>query len=91
MNQVSRRLCATLAVTGFAVLSAGLAPLTAHAGPSCPTLGLPSQVERHILDKAGQGIDALHQYVWMSRSIFQLDLHEVAAWIEAREQSPQCR
>jgi hypothetical protein len=91
MTRVSRRLFAPLAVASIAVLSAVLAPVTAHAGPSCPTLGLPSQVERHILDKAGQGIDALRQYVWITRSVFQLDIHEVAAWVEAREQSPQCR
>jgi len=41
------------------------------------TEGLPMHVAARVSEKAEQGITALRQYVWISRSVNQLDLRSL--------------
>jgi hypothetical protein len=41
------------------------------------TEGLPHHVAERVTEKAAQGITALRQYVWISRSVNQLDLRSL--------------
>lgn len=49
------------------------------------TDGLPPHVARHVEQKAAQGITALRQYVWISRSVNQLDLRSLLKGDESRD------
>jgi hypothetical protein len=54
------------------------APATAAA---CPGESM-SFLQRRVLQKADQGVDALRQYIWITRAMYQLDIVETVAWIE---------
>jgi hypothetical protein len=41
------------------------------------TDGLPPHVARHVEQKAAQGITELRRYVWITRSVNQLDLRSL--------------
>ena len=48
------------------------------------TNGLPTHVAARVEQKAAQGITALRQYVWISRTVNQLDLRSLL-----REEAPE--
>jgi len=57
------------------------------AGPSesdCAALASPNRLEQRLLDKAGQGIDSLRQYIFITRGIHGYDIYEVVKWMDAR-------
>jgi len=39
-------------------------------------------LQRRILDHASKGLDELRRYVWITRSIYQLDMVDTVAWID---------
>jgi hypothetical protein len=70
----------------FLVSCAGAAWAQQRDEPPVPvkTDGLPLHVARHVEEKAAQGITALRQYVWISRSVNQLDLRTLV-----KEEEPE--
>ena len=43
-----------------------------------------TKLQGRIVEKATQGIRPLHQFVWRTRMIYQLDLMESVAWLDQR-------
>jgi hypothetical protein len=50
----------------------------------CAALAAPNRLEQRLLDKAGQGIDTLRQYIFITRGIHGYDMFEVVKWMDAR-------
>ena len=67
-----------------------LAPLFARADTICAPLAPLTEQQRTIIHKAEQGVDALRQYIYRTRAIYQLDMMDVVGWIDARRQAEDC-
>jgi hypothetical protein len=50
----------------------------------CAALAAPNRLEQRLLDKAGQGVDTLRQYIFITRGIHGYDMFEVVKWMDAR-------
>jgi hypothetical protein len=72
-----------------------IAPLQAHAqhalvttatttNAECAGAAHLSDVQGRIVEKAAQGIVPLRQFVWRTRTIYQLDTRETVAWLDQR-------
>ena len=80
-----------LAAAGMAAaLLFNTAPAQARTSTSCPTLGLPSAVEQHVAAEASAGVDALRRYISITEAVYQLNMDEVAQWLDARRQATGC-
>lgn len=84
MNPFVRSLAGT-AVS--AVLSVSLAGPAVAADAPCKSLGY---VQKRVVEKADQGIDALRNYVFVTRGIHQLDMAEIAVSLDGWRASGRC-
>ena len=50
----------------------------------CPALPAPGGVQKRIVEKAAQGVDALRDFIYITRGIYALDMFEVVGWLDAR-------
>lgn len=58
---------------------------------SCPPAQAMTSLQHRIVAKAAQGPDALRDFVFITRGIYQLDMASTAAWLdEARESRRAC-
>lgn len=55
-------------------------PETEAACRQAPTTSL----QQRLIDKSDQGVEALRQFVFNTRMIYQLDVQEVADWVTAQ-------
>lgn len=62
---------------------------TAPSAAACARAAATSYVQRRVIEKAAQGIAPLAQYVHRTRTIYQLDLIETVAWLDARREALQ--
>lgn len=61
------------------------APIQCGADPAL------SSLQRRLLYRYDRDIGSLVRYVWISRAVLQLDIHETALWAEAyRAAHPAC-
>jgi hypothetical protein len=69
-----------------AVTAAALA-----AGPCARTQAM-TPLQRRIVAKAAQGPDALRDFIWNTRGVYQLDMESTVSWLD-KERSSQlaCR
>ena len=70
-----------------AVLYVSLAVPAVAAEASCKSLGY---VHKRVVEKADQGIDALRNYVFVTRGIHQLDMAEIAVSLDDWRASARC-
>ncbi len=70
-----------------AVLSVSLAGPAVAADAPCKALGY---VQKRVVQKADQGIDALRDYVFITRGIHQLDMGEIAVSLDDWRASARC-
>jgi hypothetical protein len=70
-----------------AVLSVSLAGPAVAGDAPCKSLGY---VQKRVVEKADQGIDALRDYVFITRGIHQIDMAEVAASLDDWRASARC-
>ena len=69
---------------------AALALAAAPSQAKCP--GPMNWLQQRVVAKHAQGIDALRRYVFITRSMYQLDMVDTVAWIEERRQAEaSCR
>jgi len=73
-----------------------IAPFLAHAQDSqlsaaatvsnaeCARAAHLSPLQGRVVEKAGQGILPLHEFIWRTRMIYQLDTLETVAWLDQR-------
>jgi hypothetical protein len=62
------------------------------AAVSCPPAQPMTPLQRRIVAKAEQGPDALRDFVFITRGVYQLDMAGTAAWLEAERDSQRaCR
>lgn len=61
-----------------------LSAATTVANAECARAAHHSSLERRIVEKAAQGIVPLHEFVWRTRMIYQLDTLEMVAWLDQR-------
>lgn len=91
MNRFALRLSAPLTAAALLTFALpGVSVSSVQAAESCPSLWVPPGVERRIADKASEGVDQLRQYLFINRAIYQLDIYQVGAWLDAR-QAGACR
>src|SRR5262249_38110845 len=64
---------------------AALALLTVPAQAKCP--GPMTWLQQRVVTKHAQGTDELRRYIFITRSMYQLDMADTVAWIEERKQS----
>ena len=77
-----------LAGTAFgAVLSVSLAGPAVAADAPCTSIGY---VQKRVVEKADQGIEALRNYVFVTRGIHQLDMAEIAGSLDGWRASARC-
>jgi hypothetical protein len=77
-----------IAVAGFgAALSVSLASPAVAADAPCKSLGY---VQKRVVEKADQGIDALRNYVFVTRGIHQLDMAEIAGSLDDWRATARC-
>ena len=43
-----------------------------------------TSLQQRLIDKSDQGVEALRQFVFNTRMIYQLDMQEVADWVTAQ-------
>ena len=86
---------AALALLGSASLSVRAADslqLAAASAPSaaeCQRSASLTRVQRHLVDKAAEGVRPLAQYIYRTRMIHQLDVMETVAWLDQRRELRQ--
>ena len=86
-NGTTFHLCATTLAAAFAWPLAASAAEPASAATvaavttamNCEPVPL-SYLQRRVLEKSERGIDALHGYVYITRSIHNIDLWEAVDW-----------
>lgn len=79
--------CSAVALTGL-ILSIAT---TASAAPAECDLATLTTGQRAIVTKADEGVEALRQYVWRTRAIYQYDLEDVATFAANRHKAErQC-
>ena len=62
------------------------------AAESCPPAQPMTPLQRRIVAKAAQGPDALRDFVFITRGVYQLDMASTAAWLEEeRDGQRACR
>jgi hypothetical protein len=62
------------------------------AAEACPPTQPVTPLQRRIVAKAAQGPDALRDFVFITRGIYQLDMASTAAWLEEERDSQRaCR
>jgi len=66
-----------------AALVHGPALATPEADAACPQAP-PTSLQQRLIDKSDQGVEALRQFVFNTRTIYQLDIREVADWVTAQ-------
>lgn len=77
-----------LATAGFgAALSVSLMAPSLAADAPCKSL---DRVQVRVVEKADQGVDALREYVFITRGIYQLDMAEVAESLDGWRASARC-
>jgi len=79
-----------VAAAGIGVaVSAALptASLAAETTASCPSLTF---VQRRVVEKADQGIDALRQYIFVTRGTHNLYMMDVATQLDAWRAKARC-
>lgn len=82
----------TLAVLSTAPFAAGaaepadnraaLAP-AASTATTCNRVLQMGGLQRRLVAKASDGPDALRNFIWRTRGIYQLDMESVVAWLES--------
>jgi hypothetical protein len=80
-------------IGGTALLAAGSDPARAAPAAQAPAAScVPlTHVQRRILAKSAEGVDALRRFVSITKSIYQLDMAETAEWLGAyRAKSAEC-
>lgn len=63
---------------------AQITPATTISNAECAGAAHLSHLHGRIVEKAAQGIVPLHQFIWRTRMIYQLDLMESVAWLDQR-------
>jgi hypothetical protein len=62
------------------------------AAESCTPAQVMTPLQRRIVAKAAQGPDALRDFVYITRGVYQLDMASTAAWLEEERDSERvCR
>jgi hypothetical protein len=81
-------------ITRFAVVYLGAALSLSLPGPSsaaddatCKPLG---PMQAAVVEHADQGVHALRRYVFVSRGVYQLDIHDVAKSLDAWRAEARC-
>jgi|RhiMetdeSRZDD1v2_1073273.scaffolds.fasta_scaffold139849_3 hypothetical protein len=80
-------------IGGTVLLAGGSDPASAAPAAQAPAAScVPlTNVQRRILSKATEGMDALRRFVYITKGIYQLDMTETVAWIGAyRAKSAEC-
>ena len=58
----------------------------------CPPAQAMTPLQRRIVAKAAQGPDALRDFVYITRGVYQLDMTSTVAWLEEERDSQRaCR
>jgi hypothetical protein len=64
----------------------------APSAESCPPAQAMTSLQRRIVAKAAQGPDALRDFIYITRGVYQLDMESTAAWLEEERDSQRaCR
>ena len=71
-------------LAGLTLAVAAMTATAAAAAPAECTLPTLNHAQRDIVAKADEGVEALRQHVWRTRSIHQYDIHEAADFTAAR-------
>ena len=80
----------SLAAAAFgAALSVSLVSPSVAADKAAPCKSL-SYVQARVVEKAEQGVDALRDYVYITRGIHQLDMMQVASSLDAWRADVRC-
>ncbi len=92
MNTIPRLAGIRTIVIALSLLAAGVAHASTFVQDSLSSGGNAPQrcgggtvltgLDARVVEKAAQGVGALRQYVWLTRSIYQLDLSETIAWLD---------
>lgn len=78
--------CLAVAASGAALSVSLLTPAVAADAP-CKSLGY---VQARVVEKADQGVDALRNYIYITRGIHQLDMMQVAGSLDAWRADARC-
>lgn len=78
--------CLAVAAFGAALSVSLVAPALAADAP-CKSLGY---VQMRVVEKADQGVDALRDYVYITRGIHQLDMAEIAGSLDEWRATARC-
>ena len=61
-----------------------LSAATSVSNAECARAAHLSSLQGRVVEKAAQGIVPLHEFVWRTRMIYQLDTLETVAWLDQR-------
>lgn len=80
-----------VAAAGLGVaLSASLPSVSLAAETGAAACGQLTFVQRRVVEKADQGVDALRNYLWMTRGIHNLYIMDVAKDLDAWRAKARC-
>ena len=78
-----------VAASGLLLAALAVAPVRAapESEPAACREAPLSSLQQRLVDKSEQGVEALRQFVFNTRAIYQLDLVETADWVAARREA----